>query len=113
MPHRPAAAALGAAILLTLVWAAGAAAQTRSCCVGCHANGGGGIGPPLADAKWIYGEAPHDIFASIWQGRPNGMPAFRGRVAPDQVWALVAYVRAMAHLTAEPLRVDPVPQLAR
>ena len=24
-------------------------------CVGCHAHGGGGIGPPLMDDKWIYG----------------------------------------------------------
>src|SRR4051794_3716850 len=27
-------------------------------CVGCHANGGGGIGPPLMDEKWIYGASP-------------------------------------------------------
>src|SRR5437868_2631375 len=24
-------------------------------CVGCHAHGGGGMGPALMDAKWIYG----------------------------------------------------------
>src|SRR5689334_2564830 len=27
-------------------------------CVGCHAHGGGAIGPPLMDADWIYGSAP-------------------------------------------------------
>src|SRR5690349_646028 len=24
-------------------------------CQGCHANGGGGMGPPLMDDQWIYG----------------------------------------------------------
>src|SRR6185437_5153045 len=24
-------------------------------CSGCHANGGGGMGPPLIDNNWIYG----------------------------------------------------------
>src|SRR4051794_12790521 len=27
-------------------------------CSGCHAHGGGGMGPPLMDEKWIYGSAP-------------------------------------------------------
>src|SRR3954453_15148393 len=27
-------------------------------CNGCHASGGGGIGPPLMDDKWIYGSSP-------------------------------------------------------
>src|SRR4051794_22136564 len=31
-------------------------------CVGCHANGGGGMGPPLIDDKWIYGSQPQQIF---------------------------------------------------
>ena len=34
-------------------------------CVGCHANGGGGIGPALMDDKWSYGGAPDQIFSSI------------------------------------------------
>src|ERR1700712_4267696 len=31
-------------------------------CIGCHANGGGAIGPPLMDSLWIYGSAPADIY---------------------------------------------------
>src|SRR5216110_3130968 len=27
-------------------------------CSGCHANGGGGIGPPLMDDLWAYGHRP-------------------------------------------------------
>src|SRR5690348_7935443 len=30
-------------------------------CVGCHFHGGGGIGPPLMDQKWIYGSDPENI----------------------------------------------------
>jgi cytochrome c oxidase cbb3-type subunit III len=40
--------------------------------VGCHANGGGGMGPPLMDDKWLYGSEPGNIFATIVEGRPNG-----------------------------------------
>lgn len=52
-------------------------------CNGCHAMGGGGIGPALMDDAWIYGASPDQIYSTIVQGRPNGMPAFGGRV-PDQ-----------------------------
>jgi cytochrome c oxidase cbb3-type subunit 3 len=67
-------------------------------CVGCHANGGGGIGPPLMDNNWIYGSEPGNIFATIVQGRPNGMPSFRNRIPEYQVWEIVAYVRSMSGL---------------
>jgi cytochrome c oxidase cbb3-type subunit 3 len=78
-------------------------------CKGCHAMGGGGIGPPLMDDEWIYGSAPENIFATIVQGRPNGMPAFGGRIGPPEVWKLVAYVRSMSGLVpndAAPGRQD-------
>jgi cytochrome c oxidase cbb3-type subunit III len=67
-------------------------------CVGCHAHGGGGIGPPLMDRNWIYGSEPGNIFATIMQGRPNGMPSFRNRVPEYQAWEIAAYVRSMAGL---------------
>jgi cytochrome c oxidase cbb3-type subunit 3 len=78
-------------------------------CVGCHAHGGGAIGPPLMDDVWIYGSEPANIFASIVEGRPNGMPAFRGKIADYQVWQIVAYVRSLAGLeptSATPARDD-------
>jgi len=67
-------------------------------CVGCHFHGGGGIGPPLMDDKWVYGSAPDQIFATIIQGRPNGMPSYRGRIPDYQVWQIVAYVRSLSGL---------------
>jgi cytochrome c oxidase cbb3-type subunit 3 len=73
-------------------------------CAGCHANGGGGMGPPLMDDRWIYGSAPENIFLTIVQGRPNGMPAFAGRIPTQQVWQLVAYVRSLSALTPSAAR---------
>ena len=67
-------------------------------CVGCHAHGGGGIGPALMDRAWIYGSEPGNIFATIMQGRPNGMPSFRNRIPEYQAWEIAAYVRSMAGL---------------
>jgi cytochrome c oxidase cbb3-type subunit III len=74
-------------------------------CSGCHFQGGGGIGPPLMDADWIYGSDPQNIFETISEGRPNGMPAFGGKIAADQIWQIVAYVRSMSGL----LRKDVAP----
>jgi cytochrome c oxidase cbb3-type subunit 3 len=53
------------------------------------------------DSQWIYGSQPENIFATIVEGRPNGMPAFRGKLGNDQVWKLVAYVRSMSGLLAK------------
>src|SRR3954469_16746892 len=63
-------------------------------CSGCHANGGGGIGPPLIDADWVYGADSGQIYDTIVKGRPNGMPSFSGKIPEYQVWELVAYVRS-------------------
>jgi cytochrome c oxidase cbb3-type subunit 3 len=79
-------------------------------CSGCHAPGGGGdIGPPLIDDKWIYGASIEQIVQTIREGRPNGMPSFRGRVPDDQIWQLAAYVRSMSGNVpsdAAPTRAD-------
>jgi cytochrome c oxidase cbb3-type subunit 3 len=67
-------------------------------CNGCHANGGGGMGPPLMDQDWWYGYHPEQVYASIVQGRPNGMPAFGGKIPDHQIWWLAAYVRSLSGL---------------
>jgi cytochrome c oxidase cbb3-type subunit 3 len=56
------------------------------------------------DDKWIYGSTPENIHASIVQGRPNGMPAFGGKIPDAQVWQLVAYVRALGGLLRKDVR---------
>ena len=69
-------------------------------CSGCHSHGGGGMGPPLMDGKWIYGWRPEDIYDTVVLGRPNGMPSFRGKIAGSELWKIVAYVRSLAPLVA-------------
>jgi len=61
------------------------------------------------DDKWIYGSEPQQIFATVVQGRPNGMPSFHGKINDYQLWQIVAYVRSMSGLTnknAAPGRSD-------
>lgn len=65
-------------------------------CNGCHAMGGGGIGPPLMDEKWIYGAGADQIYSTISQGRPNGMPAFGAKVPSQQIWQIVSYVQSLS-----------------
>jgi cytochrome c oxidase cbb3-type subunit 3 len=64
-------------------------------CSGCHASGGGAIGPPLMDDEWIYGSHDDNLFASIVEGRPKGMPAYGGRITDVQVWQIIAYIRTL------------------
>jgi cytochrome c oxidase cbb3-type subunit III len=78
-------------------------------CNGCHANGGGDVGPALMDDKWIYGADAANIFQTIMEGRPNGMPSFRDKIPAQQAWQIVAYVRSMSGLVpfyARPGRSD-------
>lgn len=73
-------------------------------CSGCHFQGGGGIGPPLMDADWIYGSEPQQIFESIANGRPNGMPAWKYMLSTQQIWELVSYVRSLSGLNPKGAR---------
>ena len=73
-------------------------------CAGCHFQGGGGIGPALMDDEWIYGSAPQQIFSSIAEGRPNGMPAWKYRLGTQQIWELVSYVRSLSALNSKGAR---------
>lgn len=86
-------------------------------CAGCHAPGGGGaMGPPLTDTEWIYGSEPADVFASIVEGRANGMPSFRGRLSNEDTWKLVAWVRTLGRLTPRdvwPARGDELAEAQR
>lgn len=65
-------------------------------CTGCHANGGGGIGPALMDDVWLYGYGADQIYLSILEGRPNGMPSFSGKIPDSQMWEIAAYVRSLS-----------------
>jgi cytochrome c oxidase cbb3-type subunit 3 len=66
-------------------------------CAGCHAaNGGGGMGPALSNRFFIYGGAPDNIYLSIYQGRPNGMPSWGAMLPENIIWDLVAYIQSIS-----------------
>ena len=75
------------------------------------------MGPPLMDDEWLYGSLPNQIFASIAEGRANGMPSWKYRLTNKQIWQLVAYVRSLSSLTpkgarsgrSEHMMVKPAP----
>lgn len=70
-------------------------------CNGCHGMGGGGSGPALMDDTWIYGGNIENIVAMIEEGRPNGMPSFRGKIPENEVWQIAAFVRSMGRYVSK------------
>ncbi len=65
-------------------------------CMDCHgADGSGAMGPSLADGRWHFGGTPGEIFESIYEGRPDGMPAWGGKISDTDIWRLVSYLRTL------------------
>jgi cytochrome c oxidase cbb3-type subunit III len=65
-------------------------------CSGCHGgHAGGGMGPSLRDADWLYGDRPDQIYNSISQGRSKGMPAWGTKIPEQQIWELVTYIKSV------------------
>ena len=47
-------------------------------CAFCHKpDGSGQSGPNLTDGSWLYGGRAMDVYTTIMEGRPNGMPAWK------------------------------------
>lgn len=64
-------------------------------CASCHAyTGKGNMGPDLTDTYWRYGGLPIQIYQSIHNGRPQGMPAWGNALPPQEIWKLVAYIQS-------------------
>jgi cytochrome c oxidase cbb3-type subunit III len=65
-------------------------------CSGCHSGyAGGGMGPSLRDTTWIYGNTDAQIYSSITEGRPAGMPAWGAKLPEEQIWKIIAYLRTL------------------
>ena len=64
-------------------------------CSGCHGDGRGGRGPSFIDGWWLYGPSMVSIVASIRDGRPHGMPAFKDKMTADEIWQLAGYIKSM------------------
>lgn len=62
-------------------------------CAVCHKeNGSGDIGPNLTDDYWLYKGDIKDIYASIKNGRPNGMPEHASKLNPIQIQQVASFV---------------------
>lgn len=91
--------------------AAGRAIFDHYNCSGCHFHGAGGMGPPFMNGgHWIYGGELDQIFASIYQGRPNGMPSWGRTIPPQEIWDLAAYVKALSLPTLQGPTLPPLPR---
>lgn len=78
-------------------------------CSGCHFNGAGGIGPAFYNnGQWLYGGRLDQIYDSIYQGRPNGMPMWGNLIPSSAIWELAAYVKSLSTKSAsEPIPTKP------
>lgn len=73
----------------------------RMNCVACHGYGArGGMGPNLRDSSWRYGGTPVEIYKSIYEGRPKGMPAWGAMLPSEKIWKITAYLQSLGGATA-------------
>ncbi|MCC6988748.1 MAG: c-type cytochrome [Acidobacteria bacterium] len=75
---------------------AGAARFARTCAA-CHGDQAQGlIGPNLTDNRWIHGGSVEQVFQSVAKGWPaKGMPPWGRALKPEELSALVSYVRSL------------------
>lgn len=72
-------------------------------CAGCHGFlAKGNMGPDLTDKAWRYGGTPIDVYKSIYEGRPQGMPAWGNALPPNSIWQLVAYIQSLGGTLVAP-----------
>ena len=68
-------------------------------CSACHGDDGkGGIGPSLADRKFLSSPgdgSDGDYFNVIQNGTQAGMPPFSSTLDKNKTWSLVAYIRSL------------------
>ncbi|MGH7679798.1 MAG: c-type cytochrome [Gemmatimonadaceae bacterium] len=65
-------------------------------CIDCHgADGSGAMAPAFIDGRWHFGGSAAEVYESIAQGRPDGMPAWAGMLDAPSIWRLVTYVRSL------------------
>jgi cytochrome c oxidase cbb3-type subunit 3 len=94
------AAALVAASKDASVLAAGKAVFGTNC-TPCHGpDGGGVIGPNLTDNYWLHGNTLPEIYKTVNEGvLAKGMPNWGKLLKPDQVTAVVVYVKSLEGTT--------------
>jgi len=65
-------------------------------CAPCHnADATGGIGPNLTTATMKFGSTQKNIYTSIAEGRPNGMPAFLPQIGSEKISKVAAFLESL------------------
>lgn len=64
-------------------------------CTVCHKDGRGDIGPNLTDDYWLYGNDIKEVFKTIKNGTPNGMPDHASKLNPIQIQQVASYVLSL------------------
>jgi len=114
----PSAAQLLAGAADPAVVQVGTARFARSCAP-CHGERAQGlIGPNLTDDRWLHGGSVDQIFQTIAKGWPaKGMPPWGRALKPEEIAALVSYVRSLQGSNppnarppeGEPFVAQPIP----
>ncbi|NTW62952.1 MAG: c-type cytochrome [Chlorobiaceae bacterium] len=64
-------------------------------CAACHmADASGGIGPNLTGTL-KYGSTRSDLYESVANGRPNGMPPFMQQLGKDRIYKVTAFLETL------------------
>ena len=92
----PSTATLLAGAANPAVLDAGAERFAKSCAA-CHGDRAQGlIGPNLTDDRWLHGGSVEQVFQTVAKGWPaKGMPPWGRAVRPDELSALVSYLRSL------------------
>ncbi len=67
-------------------------------CTACHKDGRGEIGPNLTDNFWLYGNDIKDVFKTIKNGTPKGMPEHGSKLNPVQLQQVASYVLSLKYI---------------
>lgn len=116
VPPKPAELLAGATNPAVLDAAADRFSRT---CAACHGDKAQGlIGPNLTDDRWIHGGSVEQVFQSVAKGWPaKGMPPWGRAMRPEELAALVSYVRSLQGSNppnprapeGEPFVAEPLP----
>ncbi|TAN40248.1 MAG: c-type cytochrome [Nitrospirae bacterium] len=65
-------------------------------CKSCHGEGAkGDVCPDLTVKKKKYGNSDTELFKTIAQGQPGGMPNWDKTLGTEKIWKIVTYLRSL------------------
>jgi cytochrome c oxidase cbb3-type subunit 3 len=65
-------------------------------CAACHKPDGSGlVGPSLVDPYWKYGNSDEELFRTVSEGRPAGMPPWGPVLGSEKIWKVLGFVESL------------------